>query len=161
MNRTGSILVIDDEEIMREILEALLTREGYTVRLAANAVDGLELARTVPFDAAIVDIMMPGMDGMAALDELKKIDDDLPVLMITAFASVESAITAMKRGAFHYITKPFKNDEVLVVLQNAIERRQLVAENVTLRQNLQARYHKFAGIIGKSSPLSPSTASFR
>ena len=69
----------------------------------------------MPFDAAIVDMMMPGMDGIAALDELKKIDDDLPVLMITAFASVESAIAAMKRGAFDYITKPFKNDEVLVV----------------------------------------------
>ena len=71
-------------------------------------------------------------------------------MMITAFASMENAITAMKKGAFDYITKPFKNDEVLVVLRNAIERRQLVAENVTLKQNLQARYHKFAGIIGKS-----------
>src|SRR5688572_21852654 len=103
MNRTGSILIIDDEEIMREILETLLTSEGYAVRLAANAAEGLELARTMPFDAAVVDMMMPGMDGISALDELKKIDDDLPVLMITAFASVENAIAAMKRGAFDYI----------------------------------------------------------
>ena len=66
MNRTGTILVIDDEEIMREILEALLSREGYTVRLAADAAAGLELARTIPFDASLVDIMMPGMDGMTA-----------------------------------------------------------------------------------------------
>src|SRR4051794_25046639 len=109
--RPGSILVIDDEEIMREILEALLTREGYDVRLAANAAEGLDLVRSVPFDAAIVDMMMPGMDGISALDEIKKIDDDLPVLMITAFASVENAIAAMKRGAYDYITKPFKNDE--------------------------------------------------
>ena len=138
MNRNGTILVIDDEEIMREILEALLTREGYQVRLAANAAEGLELARTMPFDAAIVDMMMPGMDGISALDELKKIDDDLPVLMITAFASVENAIAAMKRGAFDYITKPFKNDEVLVVLRNALAQRRLVAENRALRQNLQA-----------------------
>jgi DNA-binding NtrC family response regulator len=94
----GSILVIDDEEIMREILEALLTREGYNVRLAANAAKVLDLVRSVPFDAAIVDMMMPGMDGISTLDELKKIDDELPVLMITAFASVENAITAMKRG---------------------------------------------------------------
>ena len=92
----------------------------------------------MPFDAAIVDVMMPGMDGIAALDELKKIDDDLPVLMITAFASVENAIAAMKRGAFDYITKPFKNDEVLVVLRNALAQRRLVAENRALRQNLQA-----------------------
>jgi DNA-binding NtrC family response regulator len=149
-SRTGSILVIDDEEIMREILEALLTREGYTVRLASDAAQGLELARTVPLDAAIVDIMMPGMDGMTALDEIKKIDDDLPVVMITAFASVESAITAMKRGAFHYITKPFKNDEVLAVLRNALAQRRLVAENRALRQNLQAHANRFGEIIGRS-----------
>ena len=148
--RAGSILVIDDEEIMREILEALLTREGYQVRLAASGEEGLELARSIPFDAAIVDVMMPGLDGIATLHELRNMDDDLPVLMITAFASVETAIAAMKRGAFDYITKPFKNDEVLVVVRNAVERRQLVAENTALRQTLQAQYRRFAGIIGGS-----------
>src|SRR5258705_22899 len=153
MPRHGSILVIDDEDIMREILEALLTREGYTVRLASGGAEGLELAKSLPFDAAIVDVMMPGMDGMAVLEELKKIDDDLPVLMITAFASVENAIAAMKRGAFDYITKPFKNDEVLVVVRNAMERRQLIAENTALRQNLQAQAHNFAGIIGRSPKM--------
>jgi two-component system response regulator PilR (NtrC family) len=153
MNRTGSILIIDDEEIMREILETLLTREGYDVRLASNAAEGLELARTLPFDAAVVDMMMPGMDGISALDELKKIDDELPVLMITAFASVENAIAAMKRGAFDYITKPFKNDEVLVVLRNALAQRRLVAENRALRQNLQARSARFGDIIGRSSRM--------
>jgi DNA-binding NtrC family response regulator len=153
MRRNASVLVIDDEEIMRDILGTLLEREGYSVRLAASGQEGLDLARSLPFDAVIVDVMMPGIDGLQVLDELKKHDDDLPVLMITAYASMESAISAMKKGAFDYITKPFKNDEVLVVLQNAIERRQLVAENVALRQNLQARYHKFAGIIGKSSRM--------
>ena len=153
MKRTGSILVIDDEDIMREILETLLTREGYDVRLAASGEEGLELAKSAPFDAAIVDVMMPGIDGIATLDELKKIDDDLPVLMITAFASVETAISAMKRGAFDYITKPFKNDEVLVVVKNALERRQLMAENTALKQNLQAQYQKFSGIIGRSSRM--------
>jgi two-component system response regulator PilR (NtrC family) len=150
MRRTGSVLVIDDEEIMREILETLLAREGYHVRLAASGAEGLELARSTPFDAAIVDVMMPGMDGIATLDELKKVDEDLPVLMITAFASVETAIAAMKRGAFDYITKPFKNDEVLVVVKNAVERRQLVAENTVLKQNLQAQHKEFSGIIGRS-----------
>jgi two-component system response regulator PilR (NtrC family) len=150
MRRTGSILVIDDEEIMREILEALLTREGYHVRLASSGEEGVELAKATPFDAAIVDVMMPGMDGIATLEELKKLDDELPVLMITAFASVETAIAAMKRGAFDYITKPFKNDEVLVVARNAVERRQLVAENTALRQSLQAQSQRFSGIIGRS-----------
>ena len=153
VTRPGSILVIDDEEIMREILETLLTREGYEVRLAASAAEGLEHARSVPFDAAIVDMMMPGMDGISALDELKKIDDDMPVLMITAFASVENAIAAMKRGAYDYITKPFKNDEVLVVLRNALAQRRLVAENRALKQNLQARANRFGAIIGRSSRM--------
>jgi two-component system response regulator PilR (NtrC family) len=152
MQRKGFVLVIDDEEIMREILEALLTKEGYEVRLASSGEEGLDLARSQPFDAVILDVMMPGIDGIATLDELKKLDDDLPVLMITAFASVENAIGAMKRGAFDYITKPFKNDEVLVVLQNAVERRRLLEENTALRRSLQSQLHHFAGIIG-SSPL--------
>ena len=153
MTRQGSVLVVDDEEIMREVLETLLTREGYHVRLAQTGHEGLELARAQSFDAAVVDVMMPGIDGITTLQELKKIDEDLPVIMITAFASVETAITAMKLGAFDYITKPFKNDEVLVVLKNAVERRQLVVENKALKQNLQARYHKFANIIGKSPKM--------
>ena len=150
MSTTASILVIDDEEIMREILEALLTREGYGVRLASSAEEGLEAARSLPFDAAIVDLMLPGMDGIAALEELKKINEDLPVLMITAFASVETAIAAMKRGAFDYITKPFKNDEVLIVVRNAIERNRLVRENRLLRRTVQEQYAKFANIIGRN-----------
>jgi two-component system response regulator PilR (NtrC family) len=148
--RRGAILVIDDEEIMREILETLLAREGYDVRLASSGEEGLSLARSMPFDAALVDIMMPGLDGIATLDELKRIDEELAVLIITAYASVESAISAMKAGAFDYITKPFKNEEVLVVVRNAMERRQLMSENRNLRQNIQERYHKFANIIGKS-----------
>jgi two-component system response regulator PilR (NtrC family) len=150
MRRTGSILVIDDEEIMREILETLLSREGYHVSLATSGEEGLELARSGAFDTAIVDVMMPGMDGIGVLEELKRLDDDLPVVMITAFASVETAISAMKRGAFDYITKPFKNDEVLVVVRNAVERRQLVAENAALKQSLQAQSARFSGIIGRS-----------
>jgi two-component system response regulator PilR (NtrC family) len=153
MPRTASVLVIDDEEIMREILQTLLEREGYSVRLASSGQEGLDLARALPFDAVITDVMMPGLDGLQVLDELKKHDEELPVVMITAFASMESAIVAMKKGAFDYITKPFKNDEVLVVLRNAIERRRLVAENVALKQNLQSRYNKFADIIGKSQRM--------
>jgi two-component system response regulator PilR (NtrC family) len=153
MARHTSILVVDDEEIMREILETLLSREGYSVRTAASGAEGIELAKSIPFDAAIVDVMMPGMDGMAVLNELKKLDDEFPVIMITAFASVENAIAAMKRGAFDYITKPFKNDEVLVVIRNAVERRQLIAENTALKQNLQAQTHNFAGIIGRSPKM--------
>ncbi len=151
--KLGTVLVVDDEEIMREILETLLTRAGYDVRLAASGAEGLELARALPFDAAVVDIMMPGLDGIATLDELKRIDEDLAVVIITAYGSIESAIAAMKSGAFDYITKPFKNEEVLVVIRNAMERRRLVTENRTLRQNIQERYHKFANIIGRSPKM--------
>ncbi|MEZ5294207.1 MAG: sigma-54 dependent transcriptional regulator [Vicinamibacterales bacterium] len=153
MRRHGTILVIDDEEIMREILETLLTREGYRVHLASSGAEGLDLLRSTPIDAAIVDVMMPGMDGLQVLDAIRAFDEELPVLMITALASMETAVSAMKRGAFDYITKPFKNDEVLVVLGNAVERRRLVAENLSLRQHLQSRYHKFAGIIGGSPQM--------
>jgi DNA-binding NtrC family response regulator len=149
-SRHGTILVVDDEEIMHEILETLLVREGYDVRVASSGAEGLELARALPFDAAIVDIMMPGLDGIATLDELKRIDEDLNVIIITAYASVESAISAMKAGAFDYITKPFKNDEVLVVVRNAVERSRLVEENRTLRKSVQEQYHKFGNIIGRS-----------
>ncbi|HPK73072.1 MAG TPA: response regulator, partial [Vicinamibacterales bacterium] len=113
MARAGSILVIDDEEVMRDILEALLAPEGYDVRVASGGAEGLDLARSVPFDAALVDVMMPGMDGLTVLDELKKLDEDMAVVMVTAYASVDAAVDAMKRGALDYITKPFKNDEVL------------------------------------------------
>ncbi|HUR34758.1 MAG TPA: sigma-54 dependent transcriptional regulator [Vicinamibacterales bacterium] len=149
----GTILVVDDEEIMREILETLLTREGYEVKLASSGEEGLEVARAQPLDAAVVDIMMPGINGIETLDELRRIDEDLAVIIITAYASVESAISAMKSGAFDYITKPFKNDEVMVVIRNAMERRRLVHENRNLRQNIQERYHKFGNIIGRSPKM--------
>jgi DNA-binding NtrC family response regulator len=151
--RNASILVIDDEEIMREILDTLLTREGYRVHLAASGEEGIEFAKATPVDTAIVDVMMPGIGGIGTLEELKKIDDDLPVLMITAFASVETAIVAMKLGAFDYINKPFKNDEVIAVVGNAVERRLLKAENIALRQTLRAQNQDFAGIIGRSSKM--------
>ena len=151
--RKGTILVVDDEEIMREILETLLTREGYDVKLASSGEEGLALARALPFDAAVVDIMMPGINGIETLDELRRFDEDLAVIIITAYASVESAISAMKSGAFDYITKPFKNEEVLVVIRNAMERRRLVHENRNLRQNIQERYHKFGNIIGRSPKM--------
>ena len=153
MLRNASVLIIDDEEIMREILQVLLEREGCQVSLAASGEEGLALARSQPFDVAIVDVMMPGIGGIETLDELRKLDGDLPVILITAFASVENAIAAMKRGAFDYVTKPFKNEEVLVVVRNAAERRRLMTENRTLRESLRAQGHGFSEIIGHSQRM--------
>lgn len=153
MLRDASVLIVDDEEIMRDILQTLLEREGSIVSLAASGEAGLELARSRSFDVAVVDVMMPGIDGIETLDELNKLDPDLPVILITAYASVENAIAAMKRGAFDYITKPFKNDKFLVVVRNAVERRRLVAENRTLRETLRAQSNQFSEIIGRSGTM--------
>src|SRR5438477_3171918 len=144
-----SVLVIDDEEVMRDVLQSLLGEAGYRVTLAADGLEGLALARKQSFDAAIVDVMLPEMGGLDVLDELKKVDPELVVLMITAFASVETAIQAMKKGAFDYVTKPFKHEEVLHILRNGLEQRRLKDENRDLRGALKDQGH-FTEIVGKS-----------
>jgi two-component system response regulator PilR (NtrC family) len=145
----SSILVIDDEEVMRDVLSSILTAAGHQVTVAEDGMQGLALARKGGFDAAIVDVMLPEMGGIEVLEELKKIDPDLVVLMITAFASVETAITAMKKGAFDYVAKPFKHEEVLHILSNALNQRRLQDENRQLRTALRDQ-GRFTEIVGKS-----------
>ena len=145
----GSILVVDDEEVMRDVLETLLTKEGYDVTLAQDGPAGLALARKKSFDAVVLDVMLPEMSGLEVLEELKKSDPDIVVLMITAFASLETAITAMKKGAFDYVTKPFKHEEVLHILKNALVQRRLQDENRQLRTALRDQ-GRFTEIVGKS-----------
>ncbi|MFQ5792592.1 MAG: sigma-54-dependent transcriptional regulator [Acidobacteriota bacterium] len=152
MSENGTVLVVDDEEVMREILEALLEVEGYRVKLAGDGQSGIEIARSEPIDVGIVDVMLPDMSGIEVLDELKRVDSEMVVMMITAFASVETAITAMKRGAFDYIAKPFKNDEVLVTVGNAMNQRRLVTENRTLKEALSDR-QRFDVLVGKSHKM--------
>ena len=146
----SSILVVDDEKVIREILGSLLTREGCHVQLASNGESGLELAKTESFDAVLLDVMMPGMNGFEALDAFKKSDDGLPVIMITAFGTARNTREAFKRGAFDFVEKPFKNDDVLVVVRNAVAQCRLLSENRALRQNLQAQSNRFRNIIGRS-----------
>ena len=150
MLENTAVLVADDEEIMREILESLLTREGCRVTLAASGEEALELAKVSSFDIAMVDVMMPGIDGIQTLEELKRIDDDLPVIIITAFGTAANTRQAFKRGAFDFIEKPFKNDDVLLVVRNATAQHRLVAENRALRESLRAQEHRFSDIIGCS-----------
>ena len=147
-----SILVIDDEEVMRDVLGTLLAQAGYKVTLTDNGQAGLTLARKHTYDAAIVDVMLPDMGGLEVLEELKKADPDEVVLMITAYASVETAIHAMKRGAFDYVTKPFKHEELLHTLRNALNQRRLQDENRQLRTALRAQ-GKFSEIVGKSPKM--------
>jgi len=146
---TKTILVIDDETIMQETLSDFLHEEGFQVDVASSGEEGLELVKTKPYDCAIVDLMMPGMDGIQTTRALKEHDSTLPVIMITAYASVESAVEAMKQGAHEYITKPFKIDEVLLVIENAIRQRELELEVRSLRKALREKY-SFENIIGKN-----------
>jgi DNA-binding NtrC family response regulator len=149
----GRILVIDDEEIIREALEALLVVEGYDVATAATAEQGLDALSGRQIDAVLLDLMLPDRNGLDVLDDIRRLDDELPVVMVTAFGTIEGAIAATKLGAFHYVPKPFKNDEVLAVLRNAIERRRLVRENRELRDRLRSDSHRFDEIIGGSPKM--------
>jgi DNA-binding NtrC family response regulator len=149
MRKPESILVVDDEEVMRDVLESLLRQAGYQVTLAEDGAQGLSLARQQSFDAVILDVMLPEVGGLDALEELKRADPDVVVLMITAYASVETAIAAMKRGAFDYVAKPFKHEEVLHILRNGLNQRRLVDENRQLRTALSDQ-SRFTEIVGKS-----------
>ena len=153
MASTVSILVIDDEEIIREALEALLVVEGYNVIAAATGGQGLEVLGDRKVDVVLLDLMLPDRNGMEILEDIRRLDDELPVVMITAFGTIEGAVAATKQGAFYYFTKPFKNDEVLAVIRNAIERRRLVRENRELRDRLRSDSHRFDEIIGGSGKI--------
>ena len=145
----GTVLVIDDEEVMREILESLLRGDGYRVKLATTGDEGLKIANREPIDLAIVDVMLPDQSGIEVLEKLKRSEPETVAVMITAFASVQTAIEAMKRGAFDYVTKPFKNDEVKAVVANGMRQRRLVDENRSLKKALSDR-QRFDVLVGKS-----------
>lgn len=126
----SSILIIDDELSMREFLKILLEKDGHGVEVASNGPDALQLVQNHDFDLVISDIRMPGMSGLDLLAELKKINGDLPVIMITAFASPDDAVTAMKNGAYDYITKPFKVEEIKKVIKSATTRKTVTTEKL-------------------------------
>ncbi|NIO05144.1 MAG: response regulator [Proteobacteria bacterium] len=137
---------------MREFLEIMLTKEGYRVQTAVNGKKALDLAEREVFDLAIIDIRMPKMDGIETLIRLKEISPETVILMITAYASTDTAIRAMKQGAYDYITKPFKIEEIKMTIQKALEKKSLEAENTLLRQAVEERY-RWGNIIGKSDKM--------
>ena len=130
------ILVVDDETIVRESLSAWLQQDGHKVDVAENAKEALRLAAQTRHDIALVDIKMPGMDGLALQSHLATADPDLAIILMTAYASVESAVAAMKAGAYDYIVKPFDPDDLSLLIRRAGEHRSLRAENVRLKQSL-------------------------
>ncbi|MCK4502692.1 MAG: sigma-54-dependent Fis family transcriptional regulator, partial [Desulfuromonadales bacterium] len=151
-NNKYKILVVDDESSLREMLSILLRRENYQVEIAADGEAAFAKAQEINFDLIISDIQMPKMTGIELLRQLREHENDVTVLMITAFSSTEEAVEAMKLGAYDYITKPFKNDEIRLVIKKALEREKLQQENRQLKQQLGQRF-SFQSLIGKSPAM--------
>ncbi len=146
------VLVVDDEESMREFLSIMLHREGYQVDTAVDGAQAVAHLRTHSYDLVISDIKMPRMTGLELLAHIKERTPETVVLMVTAFSSTEEAVDAMKQGAYDYITKPFKNEEIRLIVKNALERRALRRENLELKEELGKRY-SFEGLVGKSKVM--------
>jgi DNA-binding NtrC family response regulator len=152
MNHKGLIHVIDDEPVIHDVLRELLTSEGYEVESSSSGEEALGKFPSQAYDVVLLDLLMPGMDGIEVLRRIKKIDPMAAVIMITAFGSVESAIAAMKIGALDYIQKPFKHDDLLLTLARAVERRRLQEENLRLKDELRQKF-SFSNIIGKGPAM--------
>ncbi|MCP3903354.1 MAG: sigma-54-dependent Fis family transcriptional regulator [Planctomycetes bacterium] len=145
----SKILVVDDKEMMRDSVAATLSRRGHVVSAAPGGKSAIEKVAQKRFDAVITDLQMPEMDGLELLGEIRAIDDQLPVIFMTAYGTVETAVAAMKKGAYDYITKPFSGDELIVAVDRAVEHRALVKENQILRaaspSATAAGRHEFVG----------------
>ena len=146
------VVILDDEQRMVDILGMVLRREGYDVRPFTSPAAALEVLRTEPCDALLTDLKMPGTDGLSVLQQAKTIDPELPVILITAHATVATAITAMRDGAFDYVEKPFDNDELKALVVRALEVTRLSRENRYLRAELKSRYALNA-VVAESSVM--------
>jgi two-component system NtrC family response regulator len=147
-----TILIVDDEKNYLVVLEALLSPEGYEIVTTDSGQEALRLFRGSDIDLVITDMKMPGMSGMELLEACKATNGDVPVIMMTAFGTIEMAVEAMKKNAFHYITKPFQNEQLKVTVKKALDNYRLIKENKLLSQALSERY-KYGNIIGKSKPM--------
>ncbi|HJX33648.1 MAG TPA: response regulator, partial [Desulfatiglandales bacterium] len=147
-----TILIVDDEKNYLIVLEALLGNEGYEIITADNAADALRLIKESDLDLLITDMKMPGMNGMDLLTAAKKINSEMPVIIMTAYGTIGMAVEAMKKDAYDYITKPFQNENLKLTIKKALENYRLVKENRLLNQALSDRY-RFGNIIGKSKPI--------
>lgn len=147
-----SILLIDDDPSLRRVIEYSLVESGYSVHPAASGEEGLALFQKGTCDAVVTDITMPGMSGLEVLVKVRQADPNVPVIVITAYGTIESAVSAMKQGAFDYITKPFNRDELRITLERALKMRRLEKENVRLRAEVIDRY-RFDAIVGGSEKI--------
>ncbi len=148
-----SILIVDDEQVVRDSLVHWFTEEGYDLDSASNANDALAKLAGREFDLVIADIRMPGMDGIGLLEKIQSEQLDTGVIVMTGYASVETAIRALKHGAFDYITKPFDPDDLSVVARNALEQHRLKRENRMLREQLTETDHAITELVGQSEAM--------
>ncbi|NLA74625.1 MAG: sigma-54-dependent Fis family transcriptional regulator [Deltaproteobacteria bacterium] len=147
-----TILVVDDEKNYLVVLEALLAPEGYEIITADNPEKALQLIRETDLDLVITDMKMPGISGITILEEAKKINADIPIIIMTAFGTIEMAVEAMKKHAYDYVEKPFKNEALKLTVKKALQNYRLIKENRLLNEALSDRY-SFGNIIGRSRPM--------
>jgi DNA-binding NtrC family response regulator len=138
MKKNGiKMLVVDDDEIVREVIISLLNSEGYTVRSAGNGLDAIHILKTEIINMVITDLRMPGADGIEVLKEALKLDPDRAVIILTAYGTLDTALKAIREGAYDYMTKPFKMEEMIIRVNNAYERTLLVIKMKMLVKSLR------------------------
>jgi DNA-binding NtrC family response regulator len=152
MREKNRILIIEDDKRLREVLKKILNREGFDVEISGDGASGIREIKKDSFDIALTDLKMPGMDGIEVLKAIKKISLQTYVIIMTAYGTIDSAVEAIKNGAFDYITKPFKTEEILIVIKKALEDIALRKKIEYLTQQVEQRY-KFDNIIGKSKAM--------
>lgn len=152
MKNDLSILVVDDDGAHRTMLKTLLSRWGYAVEEADDGDGAVSLVRERPWDLILMDVRMARLSGLEALPEIRSLNPAIPVIIMTAYSSVEAAVEALKKGAYDYLTKPLDFDELRIVMERATEHRRLREENTLLRQTLESRFDS-GSIIGRSAPM--------
>jgi len=148
----AKILVVDDKEMMRDSLQATLSRAGYEVQATENALDALVRIKQQSFDVILTDLKMPKMNGLQFIDELKRLRTDAQVVMMTAFATIDTAVEAMRKGAYDYIQKPFDADEIILLLQRLLDHRQLQKENEAYQVNARD-WQRGCELVGSSPAM--------
>lgn len=152
MSQPPNILIVDDEEHIRKIMSIMLGKHGYHCRTAASGEEALALIASENFDAVFTDMKMPGLDGLELLARLKESQPELVVVVVTAFASMDTAIQALKAGAYDYVAKPFKEDEIVLILEKALERGRLLDENRLLKKQIRERFDRSV-FLGQSQAM--------
>ncbi|NOG41981.1 MAG: sigma-54-dependent Fis family transcriptional regulator [Planctomycetes bacterium] len=150
--KDGKVLIVDDEKLMRISLESQLKKEGYHVKSVDNALDGLKMVKSEEYDVVVTDLRLSGMNGMDFLKEIKKYDQEIIVVIMTAYGTLESAVLAIKEGAYDYVAKPFSTDELIIKLQRALHFKNTAAEVNRLRGEIQAEF-EFCNIVGNSEAM--------